>query len=305
MQIAVLADIHGNLPALEAVASEIERLRPDLIFVAGDFQNRGPNPREVTEFVIGSGWTLLRGNHEDYVIWQSEDRLPDDPVDYFNWLPARWTAELTGDFVDFIKPLPIATTFVGPNEIAVSIAHGSPRSNNEGFFPKTAHAKAIEMIGANPPGLLCVGHSHLPLVRQINSTLLVNVGSVGFPFDGDQRASFGLITWNKDRWIVEIRRIEYQIKEVINQLDEVNFYEGAGPLSLLIRRELDSARPHLAPFESLFGSSIRDGSLSIHAAIKRYMAMPQIEIEAAFVCALNKQANRAIIENKARPPTAH
>jgi predicted phosphodiesterase len=305
MHIAVLADIHGNLSALEAVASEIERLRPDLVFVAGDFQNRGPNPREVTEFVIGSGWTLLRGNHEDYVIWQSEERLPDDPVDYYNWLPARWTAELTGDFVNLIKQLPIMTTFIGPNEIAVSVAHGSPRSNNEGFFPKTADAKAIEMIGANPPGLLCVGHSHLPLVRQINSTLLVNVGSVGFPFDGDQRASFGLITWNKDHWIAEIRRIEYRIQEVIDQLDEVNFYEGAGPLSRLIRRELESARPHLAPFECLFGNSVRNGSLSIDAAIKRYMEIPQAEIEAAFVYAFNKQAVPATIGNRVPRPTAH
>ena len=54
MQIAVLADIHGNLPALEAVAADIEHLNPDLVFVAGDFQNRGPNPREVTKFVAQS-----------------------------------------------------------------------------------------------------------------------------------------------------------------------------------------------------------------------------------------------------------
>jgi hypothetical protein len=143
------------------------------------------------------------------------------------------------------------------------------------------------------------------LVRQINSTLLVNVGSVGFPFDGDPRASFGLITWNKDHWIAEIRRIGYQIKEVIDELDEVNFYEGTGPLSRLIRRELESARPHLAPFECLFGTSVRNGNLSIHAAIKRYMEMPQTEIEAAFVYALNKQADRATIGNRVPPPTAH
>ena len=77
MQIAVLADIHGNLPALKAVAAEIDRLSPDLVVVAGDFQNRGPNPREVTEFVAQSGWTLLRGNHEDYVTPALRFRLPD------------------------------------------------------------------------------------------------------------------------------------------------------------------------------------------------------------------------------------
>ena len=54
MQIAVFADIHGNLPALEAVAADIEHHNPDLVFVAADFQNRGPNPREVTKFVAQS-----------------------------------------------------------------------------------------------------------------------------------------------------------------------------------------------------------------------------------------------------------
>ena len=213
MQIAVLADIHGNLPALEAVAADIDRLNPDLVFVAGDFQNRGPNPREVTEFVAKSGWTLLRGNHEDYVIRQSQSSQTEDAADYYNWLPARWTADLTSDFVESIRQLPIATTLIGPDKLSITIAHGSPRSNNEGFFPTTPEAKAKEMIGNDPPGLLCVGHSHLPFVRKVNATLLVNVGAVGFPFDGDRRASFGLITWDRNRWEVEIRRIVYAHRE--------------------------------------------------------------------------------------------
>jgi len=288
MRIAVLADIHGNLPALEAVAAEIDRLRPDLVFVAGDFQNRGPSPREVTELVTSFGWTLLRGNHEDYVIRQTEESPPRDTVDYYNWLPARWTADLTGDFVESVKRLPIAITFSGPDDHLVTVAHGSPRSNNEGFFPRTSDAKAIEMIGPNPPKLLCVGHSHLPLVRQINSTLVVNVGSVGFPFDGDQRASFGVISWDGHHWISEIRRIEYPISRVIEELGRVNFYEGAGPLSCLIRRELESARPHLSPFERLFGTPVRDGRLSIQQAVSAYLEMPQAEIEAKFAKTFKK-----------------
>jgi predicted phosphodiesterase len=84
MQIAVFADIHGNLPALEAVAADIEHLNPDLVFVAADFQNRGPNPREVTKFVAQSWWTLLLGNHEDYVIRQSQNSRTQDIADYYN-----------------------------------------------------------------------------------------------------------------------------------------------------------------------------------------------------------------------------
>ncbi len=282
MQIAVLADIHGNLPALEAVAADIEHLNPDLVFVAGDFQNRGPNPREVTKFVAQSGWTLLRGNHEDYVIRQSQDSRTQDIADYYNWLPARWTANLTRDFVDLIKQLPIATTLTGPDKLLITIAHGSKRSNDEGFFPGTPEAKAKEMIGDDPPGLLCVGHSHLPLVRRINATLLVNVGSVGFPFDGDRRACYGLITWKFNRWEVDIRRIEYAVEKVVEEFERVEFYQGAGPLSYLIRRELESARPHLTPFQYLFGPTLRAGKLSIIDAVGAYMDMPQKDIEEEF-----------------------
>jgi predicted phosphodiesterase len=288
MQIAVLADIHGNLPALEAVAAEIDRLDPDLVFVAGDFQNRGPNPREVTEFVAKSGWTLLRGNHEDYVIRQSQKSQTQDVADYYHWLPARWTADLTSDFAESIKRLPIATTLVGPDKLLITVAHGSPRSNNEGFFPTTSEAKAEEMIGHNPPGLLCVGHSHLPFVRQVNATLLVNVGAVGFPFDGDRRASFGLMTWDRDRWEVEIRRIDYAVEKVLEEFERVNFYQGAGPLSHLIRRELESARPHLTPFEYLFGSPLREGKLSIQEAVEVYLEMSQAEIEEQFLRVFRK-----------------
>ena len=288
MQIAVLADIHGNLPALEAVAADLERLNPDLVFVAGDFQNRGPNPREVTQFVAKSGWTLLRGNHEDYVIRQSQKSGAPDATDSYNWLPARWTADLTSDFVESIKQLPIATTLLGPDNVSIVVAHGSPRSNNEGFFPTTTEAKAKEMIGNDPPGLLCVGHSHLPFVRQVSSTLLVNVGAVGFPFDGDRRASFGLITWDRDRWAVEIRRIEYAVEKVLEEFERVNFYQGAGPLSQLIRRELESARPHLTPFEYLFGEPLRAGKLSILKAVGIYLEMSQAEIEEQFLRVFTK-----------------
>ena len=145
------------------------------------------------------------------------------------------------------------------------------------------------MIGNDPPGLLCVGHSHLPFVRQINATLLVNVGAVGFPFDGDRRASFGLITWNRDRWEVEIRRIEYAVDKVVEEFERVNFYQGAGPLSYLIRRELESARPHLTPFEYLFGASLREGKLSIHEAVEAYMEMSQTEIEEQFFRVFRKR----------------
>ncbi|MBV8215350.1 MAG: metallophosphoesterase, partial [Verrucomicrobia bacterium] len=89
MRIAILADIHANASALEAVIADLESLQPDRVIVAGDFQNRGPFPREVTYRLFALGWTLLRGNHEDYVIIQSQPLMNVDQIDTYSWQPAR------------------------------------------------------------------------------------------------------------------------------------------------------------------------------------------------------------------------
>jgi predicted phosphodiesterase len=289
MRVAVLADIHGNLTALEAVVADLQRVTPDIVYVAGDFQNRGPNPFEVTRFVASQGWRLLRGNHEDYVIQQSEGESPPNLTDYYSWLPARWTAGLTRDSVRWIRNLPIADSFHGPDGRRVTVAHGSERSNNEGFFPRTAEAKAREMLGSPPPALLCCGHSHLPLIRWVDDTLLFNVGSVGFPFDGDQRASYGVVTWLNDHWDVEIRRVSYSVDDVFAAFNKVNFYEGVGPLSHIIRREIESARPHLTPFYFLFGNLLRSEEIEINDAVKSYISMADEEIAEKFASIFAKK----------------
>lgn len=279
MRIAILADIHANLPALEAVTKDLDKVSPDMVVVAGDFQNRGPQPREVTELVASNEWKLLRGNHEDYVIRQSEPTETLDVADYYSWLPARWTAEQTRQSVQWIRSLPIAIRLEAPEAAELTIAHGSPRSNAEGFFPSTSKEKAIEMIGEDPPRVLCCGHTHYPLLRKINATLVFNVGSVGFPFDGDQRAAYGVLTWRQGNWSTELRRVNYPVADVLAHFEEDGFCEGAGPLAHIIRREITSARAHLTPFCHMFGPRLRSGQISIFEAVSVYLALSQEEIE--------------------------
>ena len=279
MQIAVLADIHGNLPALLAVLDDLAGSAPDKVIVAGDFLNRGPQPREVSELLFSRKWPMLRGSHEDYVLHQSAGIEVADIADYYNWLPARWTAGVTRERLDAIRSLPMALTLQGPHGIAVVVAHGSPRSNCEGFFPSTSDRIAYEMLGEPPPTVLCCGHTHLPLVRHVGPTLVFNVGSVGFPFDGDQRAAYGLLSFRHGAWHAELRRVPYPVDEVIAMFRKIDFYRGAGPLAHIIQRELESARPHLAAFYRLFGPPLRNGQLSIFEAIDAYLSLSQAAIE--------------------------
>jgi predicted phosphodiesterase len=279
MQIAVLADIHGNLQALQAVLDDLAKVAPDSVIVAGDFQNRGPQSREVTDLLFARGWPLLRGNHEDYVLRQSEGFEVADVADYYSWLPARWTAGVTRDWLAPIRDLPIVTTVTGPNGRDVLIAHGSPRSNAETVFPGTSEAATRNMLGSTAPAVFCCGHSHLPLQRQVGSTLVFNVGSVGFPFDGDQRAAYGLLTFQHDRWRGELRRVAYPVADVFSVFARTNFYENVGPLAHIIRRELESARPHMTAFYQFFGPLLRSGELSIFAAVEAYLSLSQAVIE--------------------------
>ncbi|MBW0001062.1 MAG: metallophosphoesterase family protein [Verrucomicrobia bacterium] len=283
MQIAVLADIHGNLPALLAVLDDLATVAPDLVIAAGDFQNRGPQPREVTELLFSRGWPMLRGNHEDYVLHQSAGMEVLDIADHYNWLPARWTASVTRCRLDAIRALPIALALKGPNGDSVVVAHGSPRSNAEGFFPSTSDRAAREMCGEPPPAVLCCGHTHFPLIRRVDSTLVFNVGSVGFPFDGDQRAAYGVLCFRNGKWHADLRRVPYPVDQVIGFFRKDGFYDNVGPLGHIIRRELESARPHLTAFYQLFGPLLRDRRLTIFQAVDAYLEMSQTAIEEEYL----------------------
>jgi predicted phosphodiesterase len=284
MRIAVLADIHANLLALEAVISDLEVVQPDQVIVAGDFENRGPAPKEVYDRLRQLNWPLLRGNHEDYVIEQSESPSEQThAVDLYAWQPARWTAEKIPETIPFLRTLPIAIHLSGPDDSFVCIAHGSPRSNAEGFFPSTGDAKALAMLGQPLPQVLCCGHTHIPLRKQIGPTCVFNVGSVGFPFDGDFRSAYGVLDWNDGQWSTELRRVPYAVKAVAESLGSPEFHEGLGPMAKIIQRELETARPHLTLFTLTFLPRVRSGELAIYEAVDTYLGYSQSEIEELYL----------------------
>ncbi|GAG90617.1 unnamed protein product, partial [marine sediment metagenome] len=188
MKIAVLADIHGNLPALQAVISHIDQWKPDEVMVAGDVVNRGPRPLECLETVkekqINDGWMVVRGNHEDYVISLT---LPDSPRSgpYFEICrTSYWTLHQLDGHVADLNDMPFQVSTKTPDGGEIRAVHASMRDNRDGIYCDTPDDSLREQI-APPPLALCVGHTHRPLIRTLDDTLVVNVGSIGMPFDGD------------------------------------------------------------------------------------------------------------------------
>ena len=278
MRFAVISDIHSNFPALLAVNDDLKNIAPDFIVVAGDFINRGPQPREVLEFLLEKKWLLLRGNHEDYVIAQCEGFSPDDIRANPIWRPAQWTAEQLNKDDSAFKSLPLTTSFHAPTnnrvlDSRVLIAHGTPQVNNDGVFGKTTDERLHQMLGENAPSLFVCAHTHVALIREIDSTLVVNIGSVGLPFNGDPRAQYGVFTWRNNRWDAELRKLEYDREQTYRAFESGGFLRDGGPLARVIMHEVETASPHLGPWVRHFSDQVRGGHMTVAQATDAYFSM--------------------------------
>ena len=272
MRLAVLSDIHSNAEASKAVAADIDACAPDVVVVAGDFLNRGAQPRAVLEILGERGWPLVRGNHEDYVLGQCVDLDDGDPLLHALWQPARWTAEQIGKPRAWLQSLPMSHV-LEVDGARVEIWHGTARANNEGIFPRTPDAALPELLapgGGIAPQVFCCGHTHQPLVRTFRNTLVVNAGAAGLPFDGDARGSWALLDFEEGAAHAEIRRVPYDIEAALRSFDD-GFLRGGGPLARVIRREVETARPHLGPWVSRYADAVRADAISLEDAVEAYL----------------------------------
>ena len=275
MKLAVLADIHSNWRALQAAAEDIERWQPDRVVVAGDVINRGPRPVECLDFVLKMqrerGWRLVLGNHEEYVIHHAHPREPITGPWIQIWGSSRWTYEKLGYDVSALEAMPFQQSWHMPDGSEARVVHASMRGTRDGIFLATPDHVLRQQI-APASRLIVVGHTHQPLVRTIDETVVVNVGAVGLPFDLDVRASYVQMTWQAGRWTAEIIRVEYDREQADRDFDETGFIDEAGPIALLIRDELAQARSNLFEWTRTYEAAVVSGQLTMAESVHRFLA---------------------------------
>jgi putative phosphoesterase len=209
VRIAVLADIHGNLPALREVLAEFDRDPVDAIVVAGDVVG-GPLVAEVLETLSARSEPVhwIRGNCEREAV-AAYDGAPrtDDPVA----VSAAWSAQaLTGSWRDELAAWPIVLSLDG-----VCFCHGSPRSDDEILTRATPDEVLAEALGQSADALVVGGHTHQQLIRSVRSGLTyANAGSVGMPYEGRPGAFWMNVT---DR-SPELRETAYDVQAAIEEL---------------------------------------------------------------------------------------
>jgi len=211
MRIALLSDIHANLPAFSSTFSAIDQLGVDKVYCLGDILGYGPFPNECISLVQERCDVVIKGNHDSGVIGET-------PLHWFNDHGLRsilWTQKhITGENFEYIKGLSLLTV-----QHDLTIVHASPLDPAAWTYVFTWR-EASDCFASFSTQLCFIGHTHIPIVVGEDSTInafrrgcrfLINVGSVGQPRDGNPQACFGLL--DTDAWSYELRRVEYDIQK--------------------------------------------------------------------------------------------
>ncbi len=246
-RIAIIADIHANLFALQAVAADIDDAGVDEVIVAGDLVGRGPQGSAVVHRVQQLGWPALRGNHEDYLLSFCHDDIPDAWRHTEQWAASRWMAdELDGDAIAYIDDLPFSRKSKLDPEIEVF--HGSPNSHSEGIGDWTPTRRLKAHLRAIDGSILVCAHTHRPLKYEGELGTVVNVGSVGLPFNGDWRAQYALLEGAPSNWEISFRQVPYPRERLLEYYETSGFLTEGEVTAKLLYREVEHARPFLVPF---------------------------------------------------------
>jgi predicted phosphodiesterase len=193
MRVAALYDIHGNLPALEAVFEDLYTAGVDLILVGGDVV-LGPMPRETLEYLLAAQLPVqfIQGNCEREMLTLLAGETPTTVPPVFHDV-IRWVGDqLTPDQHSLIASWPVAAQLEIPGLGDVLFCHATPRSDTECFTRDTAEDRLRPIFdGLDVAAVIC-GHTHMQFDRTVGRMRVINAGSVGMPF-GDPGAYWALL----------------------------------------------------------------------------------------------------------------
>ncbi len=217
-RVAVITDIHGNLPALQASLVAIEQIGVDAIYCGGDLVGYGPHPNEVCAVIAERSIPTIYGNYDYAIARDLEDcgcayvTLHDRELGQQS---VTWTLAHTDQSAkEFMRELPFDLRFQ-MGDVAVHLVHGSPRKVNEYLFEDKPARLYERLAGAEDARVLVFGHTHQPWIHTYGGVRFVNCGSVGKPKDGDPRAAFALLQLDASGALqASIERVPYDAEAV-------------------------------------------------------------------------------------------
>jgi predicted phosphodiesterase len=223
MRVAIISDIHGNLPALEATLKEVDDLKADVLYCLGDTVGYGPFPNECLDIVRERCSIVLKGNHDSGLIGETSlDDFNQHGLKAILWSQPR----VRKDNWDYIRTLPFSAV-----DNNLTLAHSSPHRPNAWTYILTLRA-AQENFAAFSTELCFIGHTHVPVIIGEDSSInkfrkdcrfIINVGSVGQPRDGNSEAAFGMFDTEMKSY--SLIRVPYDVEKTAKAIREAGLPE--------------------------------------------------------------------------------
>jgi len=276
MKVAVLSDVQGNLPPMKAVVDHILDWAPDLVISNGDLVNRGPSSLSCLALFESLrkqyGWIALRGNHEDYVLHCSRTESGHGLEASLRQF-TDWTVQQLGEEIFQLEQWPDHFCFHGPDDPHswVHITHGTLAGNRHGVLEQSKDSDLSERIPADLE-VFVTAHTHRPLIRQLGSTQIINVGSAGSPFDGDKRASYGQLNYRNGAWRTEVIRLPYDRKKTEQDYFDSGFLEEGGPMARLIFEEWRRAQGFMPQWHTYLHERSLKNAGDLEDALETFLA---------------------------------
>jgi putative phosphoesterase len=208
MRVLVVADIHANWAALQAITQP-----HDVCLCLGDLVDYGPDPLPCVRWAMAHATYAIRGNH-DHGVAQGIAVTGETGFRYLTGAsrPSMWEA-LGPEERRYLLQLPVTQrlTLAGKSFLLV---HGTPRDPLDEYLLRDPEiwAKRLQNVDAD---IVCVGHTHMQFKLEVNGVMVLNPGSVGLPRDGDPRAAFAVIEDNR----IELKRVPYAVEETVARVE--------------------------------------------------------------------------------------
>jgi putative phosphoesterase len=215
MRLAILSDVHANLPALEAVLADIAATGVDARYALGDLVGYAPWPNEVLERLAAEGFPVVMGNYDDgtaYVRDECGCAYTDPFEEALGDRSFAWTkANVTDANKAWLRTLHPQIRFEADGHRFL-LVHGSPRRINEYLYEDRLESSFARIAAGADADVIVCGHTHRPYDKTVAGVRFINVGSAGKPKDGDPRGCWALIETGAGGVTVEFRRVDYDVE---------------------------------------------------------------------------------------------
>jgi predicted phosphodiesterase len=274
-RIAALADLHANLPALDAIIAEIAPLDLDAVVVAGDLINMGPFSTEVLERVFSLGWAAVRGNHEFYLL---DYKTPRAPAHWRDYTTPRWLNEtIPLAYKRRLAAMPDTLALTFPDAPPLRVYHGYPHTPWDSMYPSNTDAEAIDAFRVTQEETILVGHVHLQQERWLRegdcAWHIINPGSAGLTLDRQvNTAPYALLEGDSDGWRATFCRASFDPQPLRDAFARPDYVHAHGAYARLYAAEFEHAHVYIWPFNR-WRADACPGEPVTHALVDQFLAL--------------------------------